>query len=130
MMRASTPEALQLMMEGSQAFADIEANGMRIDVAYLDKAIKWADQKAKELEKELRQDEVYATWRRVYGEKTDLGSPKQLGHVIFDVLKVPCKHRTKTGRPKTDVEALEAVEFPFIKRLVDLKKLQKASGTY
>lgn len=129
-MKPSTPEAFKLMMDGSRVFTDMEAAGMRIDVAYLNRAIGWTDNKIRELENELKKDEVYAVWRRVYGAKADLGSPKQLGRIIFDEMGVECKFRTAKGRPKTDVEALETVDFPFIRRYVDLKKLKKARTTY
>ena len=118
-------------MEGSAAFADIEESGMRIDVEYLDKAIAWANRKIREIEQELKEDEVFRVWRKVYGAKADLDSPQQLGRIIFGELDVPCYSRTeKTGRPKTDVAALENVDFPFVKRLVSLKKLKKALSTY
>jgi len=129
-MKPSSPAAFKLMMNGSSALADIEQNGMRIDVEYLDRTIKETSLKIKELESDLRLDEVYKIWRKLYGDKTDLGSRKQLGKVIFDELGVECKQRTKGGLPKTDVEALEEVDFPFVRNLTTLEKLKKVQSTY
>lgn len=41
----------------------------------------------------------------------------------------PCHNRTKTGRPKTDEEALSKVDIPFVKKYIALEKLRKARGT-
>jgi len=130
-MKRSSREAMKLLSDGIACFSDIEHNGMRIDVEYLEKAIEWSVRKIREIDRELREDEVFKTWRREFGEKSDLNSPTQLAHVIFDCLGVECVHRTlKTQRPKTDMKSLEAVEFPFVKRLVSLNKLKKARSTY
>ena len=126
----SNAQALKLMMEGSKALADVEQHGMRIDVDYLDSAIAKATTKIRELEGAIKEDEVWQTWRKVYGSKANLGSNAQLAQVIFGELGVECKVRTKTGRPKTDAEALEGVDFPFVRKLVNLEKLKKARSTY
>lgn len=129
-MKPSTPAAFKLMMNGSAALCDIEQNGMRIDVDYLDRTIKETDIRIKEMQADLRNDKVYKIWRRRFGERTDLGSRKQLGVIIFKDMGVECKHRTKTGRPKTDVESLEDVDFPFVEKLTTLEKLKKVQSTY
>jgi len=129
-MKPSSPAAYKLLLDGSAALADIEQNGMRIDVDYLDRTIKETNINIKEMEADLRLDEVYKIWRKLYGDKTDLGSRKQLGKVIFGELGVECKHRTKGGLPKTNVEALEDVDFPFVRKLTTLEKLKKVQSTY
>lgn len=129
-MKPSTPDAFKLLMEGADAFADVEQNGMKIDVEYLDRILNDTEKKIRQLEVSLRSDEVFDTWQRHFGEKADLGSRTQLGTVIFDLLKVPCVRRTKTGRPATDAEAFEDVDYPFVKRYVDCEKLKKARGTF
>lgn len=126
----SSPEAFRLMMEGTAAFADIEQNGMKIDVPYLDGALERSSILIKKMEDDLREDEVYKVWKKTFGEKADLGSRQQLGTVIFDKMGVPCVHRTKTGKPSTDEEAFEDVDFPFVKRYISLEKLKKARGTF
>jgi DNA polymerase I-like protein with 3'-5' exonuclease and polymerase domains len=110
------PEAFKLLMEGSAAFADIEENGMKIDVPYLDRAIEWSGKRIRELEADLRSDEIYKVWRKHYGDGADLGKRQQLGHVIFDLLKYPCKSFNKAGKPKTDEEAFEDIDLPFVKK--------------
>ena len=128
-MKCSSPESYQLMMEGSQVFADMEADGMRVDTSYLRGVIESTGTKIASMEQELKQDEVYATWRKHFGQKANLGSRAQLGKIIFDVMRVPSKETTKTGRPKTDIEALDDVEFPFVRRWVNCEKLKKVRST-
>lgn len=129
------PEALKLLMDGSAAFADVEEHGMKIDVKYLDRAIEWTGKRIKELEADLRRDPIYTTWRKHYGESADLSKRDQLGHVVFDLLDYPCHSRGKprrpgeVGKPKTDEEAFEHVDLPFVKNWTDHEKLKRCRTT-
>lgn len=129
-MKPSNPQAFKLMMEGAACFADMERRGMRIDVPYLDRMLEETGDKIREIEQLLKEDDVFTTWRRRFGRKSDLNSRDQLGKVIFEELGVECKTRTKTGRPATGAEALEDVDFPFVKRWNTLEKLKKARNTF
>jgi DNA polymerase-1 len=128
--KPSSPEAFRLMMEGSAAFTDIEANGMRVDVPYVDRMLVETGEKIREMEVTLREDEVFHTWRKVYGEKADVTSRQQLAKIVFDVMGVEVKKLTAGGNAATDQEAFEGVDIPFVKRWVDVQKLQKVRGTY
>jgi DNA polymerase-1 len=129
------PEAFQLMMEGSAALADIEHNGMRIDVDYLNRVIKWTGEKVASLESALRQDEVFATWRKIYGENTDLGKRDQLADILFNHIGFEVKKFTKGSensknkKPATDEEAFEHIDLPFLKRWNDHEKLKRCRTT-
>ncbi len=129
-MKPSTPEAYKLIMEGTQALTQVEHNGIKIDVPYLTKAIEDTQQLIKEKVNQIKTDEVYTMWRRRYGERTNLNSREQLGDIVFNELKVECKAVTKTGKPATGVEALEAVDFPFVKTWVEIQNLTKARSTF
>jgi DNA polymerase I len=76
---------------------DIEEAGIKADTARLDEL-------SKELERELDslQSRIYA----IAGEEFNINSPKQLGRILFDVLKLKPGKKTKTGF-STNVEALE-----------------------
>ena len=128
--KPSTPEAFQLIMDGSRAFADIEQNGMRIDVPYVDRMIVDTGSKIRDMENELRQDDLYHTWRKVYGEKSDMGSRSQLAHVVFNVMGIKSTKETEKGNIATDVEAFEEVDLPFVRRWFDMQKLMKVRNTY
>ncbi len=128
-MQTSSPEAFKLMMDGMQAFTEIEANGMRIDVPYLNKIIKQTGKKIKEMEQGIKDDEVYSVWRKIYGSKSDLGSRKQLGRVIFKEMGIECEKRTKLGNPSTDEEALSKIDFPFVKKWRNFESLKRLRAT-
>jgi DNA polymerase I len=131
--KPSTPDAYRLMMEGTQALTDVEANGMRVDVSYLNRMIEETGDKIKSVERELMEDEIYETWQKTYGDKANLGSRQQLGKILFDVLKIKPDANsltTTTKRPKVDIEALERINIPFIKKLVSVEKLKKLRSTY
>jgi DNA polymerase I-like protein with 3'-5' exonuclease and polymerase domains len=49
----ATKESLDLLMQGSRLFSRMEANGIRIDVPYLEEAIHTTGIRIKELEEEL-----------------------------------------------------------------------------
>ncbi len=67
------------------------------------------------------------------GSTFNLGSPKQLGEILFDRMSLPGGRRTATGAWSTDSDVLEELaaqghEIP--RRLMDWRQLQKLRGTY
>lgn len=128
-MKPASPEAYRLMHEGSIALADVERNGMRIDVDYLDRMIDKVGKRVDSLSSDLRQSEVWAAWKKTFRDKANLGSREQLGTVLFDVLRYPCSVRTASGRPSTDEAVLEKVDHPFIVNYLQIAKLTKLRTT-
>lgn len=126
----ATNEAVKLFHDGALALAEMETNGIKIDTVYLEKAITKADRRIKRMQEEMRDDETYAVWRRLYGKKANLGSYEQLGRVLFTELGYECKERTATGRPKVDADALADVDLPFVKKWVEAEKLKDAKSTF
>jgi DNA polymerase-1 len=66
------------------------------------------------------------------GGPFNLGSPKQLGEVLFDRLKLPAIKKTATGQPSTDEDVLQqlAADYPLPKLLLDHRALSKLKSTY
>lgn len=129
--KPGTPEAFQLMMEGSAALTDVEQNGMRIDVNYLDRMLYETQVKIDRMKQGLKQDALWKMWYRRFGYNADLNKRTQLADILYNVLGHEVKHTTaKGGKPKTDMEALEEIDLPFVKRWVDIQKLQKCRSTY
>ena len=125
-----TPEAYQLLHEGSIALAEVEATGMRVDVPYLERAIRRTEHRIALLREDLSSSDVARAWRKHYGPKTNFDSGQQLGVVLFDVLKIPVGDaRTPGGSYKTDEASLSTIDHPFIKDYLDIKRWQKAVGT-
>ena len=107
-----------------EVLAKMEANGIALDVPFL-----------KNMEKELQKDiDVLET--NIFqqaGETFNLASPKQLGPILFDKLKLVDKpKKTKTGQYSTaeDVLTLLAKEHPIVADILQWRSLQKLQSTY
>lgn len=66
------------------------------------------------------------------GGPFNLGSPRQLGEVLFDRMKLPVVRKTATGQPSTDEEVLQelAADYPLPKLLLEHRMLSKLKSTY
>ncbi len=104
--------------------ADIEKEGVKIDIDTLN---------AYSLE---LQQEITKAEQSVYdkaGLKFNLASPKQLGEVLFDHLKLdPKAKKTKTGQYQTgeDVLTLLAHKSDIVQDILDFRQMQKLKSTY
>ena len=128
-MKPATLDAYKLMHRGALTLADMEANGQRIDTAYLDKAIRITSKKIKEIKESIRNDEVFLTWRKRYGKELSLESNVQLGTVLSKDFGIALPLTAK-GQIKTDKYTLGKIELPFLRMLVQARELGKARGTY
>lgn len=108
-----------------KVLADMEREGIRVDVAFLQSL----SQNLTEDIKKLEQD-IYET----AGEKFNLASPKQLGDILFDKLKIggAKQKKTKTGQYATGEEILSylAADNPIVKDILDWRQLVKLQNTY
>jgi hypothetical protein len=124
----------RLFHEGTIALSKIEHDGMKIDTDYLHETIRDIDIIISRLSSDLREGkdckEVYKTWKKRYGLKTNIGSKEQLGVILFDELKVKGGTKTKTNRWKADKDALEDIKMPFVQKFLELEKIKKARSTY
>ena len=101
---------------------DMEAKGVLIDVAELQTQSATLAADVHRLENEVFQ---------AAGENFNLGSPKQLGHVLFEKMKLPSGKRTKTGF-STDSDVLEDLgkEHPIARSILEYRELSKLKSTY
>ena len=130
-MKPITNQAYKLLHQGAISLSQVEANGIRMDVDYLNKSIHSTGLQIKEISDKLKRHKIYKTWRREYGSKTNLGSREQLGKILFGVMKYKCSFpSTKTGRPKADEAALSSTGLKFVERYLRMEKLKKARSTY
>ena len=108
-----------------KVLADMEKEGIRVDVDFLKSLSKTLDDDIKILE---------ASIFETAGEKFNLASPKQLGDILFDKLKIGGlkQKKTKTGQYATGEEILSylAAENPIVKDILDWRQLVKLQNTY
>ena len=104
------------------ALHDMEVRGIHVD----SKALKeYGDQLVGRIE-EL-QESIY----KEAGEEFNINSPKQLGVVLFEHMKLEGAKKTKTGY-STSVEVLEKIEhlYPIIPVILEYRQLTKLKSTY
>ena len=101
---------------------DIESQGIKLDIKYM-KQLQL--QTSKKLETLTR--EIY----NLAGSEFNIKSTKQLAHILFEVLKLPVKRKTKTGY-STDEKVLNSLkhEHPIIEKLLEYRKFDKLLSTY
>ncbi|HAN66945.1 MAG TPA: DNA polymerase I, partial [Halieaceae bacterium] len=87
-------------------------------------------QQSRELGERLRQLEAEA--HDLAGEAFNLGSPKQLGEILFKRLELPVLRKTPTGAPSTAEEVLAelALDYPLPRVLLEYRGLSKLKSTY
>lgn len=130
-MKPITNQGYKLLHDGCVALSQVEANGIRIDTDYLERAIKETGLRINEISDNLKGYKVYKIWRKKYGSKTNLGSREQLGKILFDVMKYPCLSRTKIEqKPKADEANLKSTGLKFVDSYLRYEKLKKARSTY
>ena len=128
--KMNTVDGYNLLHRGAVALAEVEANGMRIDVDYLDGAIRDTAARIRKLEKRLMECEEYKLQRRRYGTNTNLTSRDQLSAVLFGDMGHEPLTATATGKPQLDETALERIGTKYARKFLLLEKLNKLHGTY
>lgn len=78
-----------------------------------------------------RIDELVGEIYSQAGREFNINSPKQLGVVLFEEMKIPCKKKTKSGY-STKAEVLEelAPDYPIVKLILEYRSLSKLKSTY
>ena len=104
--------------------AGMEAAGVKVDVAELSRL---------SLDFGKRMVELEAIAHDQAGTSFNLGSPKQLGEILFDKMALPGGKKTASGQWATDAAMLEdlaALEHPLPRTIVDWRTLSKLKSTY
>lgn len=108
-----------------KVLADMEKEGINLDVEFLKKM-------SVEMQKDIDifESQIYET----AGEKFNLASPKQLGDILFDKLKIggAKQKKTKTGQYATGEEVLSYLvnEHQIVKDILEWRQMVKLQSTY
>ena len=102
--------------------SDMEKEGIRMDVEALQKYGQELSVSIEKLEKKIYE---------AAGEEFNINSPKQLGVILFEKLKLPNGKKTKTGY-STSAEVLEKLsnEYPIVADILEYRQLSKLKSTY
>ena len=102
----------------------MEKHGIRVDRQILSRLSGELAQGAAALEAEIQE---------LAGESFNVGSPRQLGEILFDKMSLPGGTKTKTGQWSTTAQALEdlaAAGHELPRKIVDWRQLTKLKSTY
>ena len=107
-----------------QVLTDMEAEGINLNVKFLKELSKTLNADISILEKDIFEE---------VGETFNLASPKQLGVILFEKLKLVDKpKKTKTGQYSTaeDILSYLSKEHPIVAKILEWRSLQKLENTY
>ncbi len=101
----------------------IERNGVALNAERLHEQSQQLERRIRELESEAFE---------LAGREFNLGSPKQLGQILFDEQKIPVIKKTPKGAPSTAEAVLEelALDYPLPKVIMQHRGLAKLKSTY
>ncbi len=105
-----------------KVLADMQYVGMKVDKDELIAYGNILKSQLEELTKEIH---------HLVGEEFNINSPKQLGEILFEKLKLPFAKKTKSGY-STDVDVLEKIrgEHPVVEKILDYRAMAKLNSTY
>ena len=107
-----------------QLLSKLEINGIKVDDLYLKKLSKNFEKKLKKIEKE-----IYSK----AGKEFNIGSPKQIGEIIYNELKIAKLKKTKKGSLATNANVLEDLALTghkFPKLILEWRQISKLKNTY
>ncbi|MFL6031383.1 MAG: DNA polymerase I [Rubrobacteraceae bacterium] len=106
----------------ADVLGEMEKFGMPVEARVLEEVGEEIEGRVEELERRIYEDA---------GVEFNIGSPKQLGEVLFERLSIPPLRKTKTGY-STDARVLQqlAIEHPIAERIIEYRELTKLRGTY
>jgi DNA polymerase-1 len=113
----------RIEMPTSIVLQRMERHGVLIDAPLLERQSEALGAKMMELERAAHE---------AAGQPFNLGSPKQLGEILFGTLKLPVLKKTMSGAPSTDEDVLAklAEDYPLPKILLEYRGCSKLKSTY
>lgn len=112
----------EIDMPTVEVLADMQWNGIHVEEETLIQFGKTLKIRLNDLTNEIYE---------IAGEEFNINSPKQLGDVLFEKMKLTCKKKTKSGY-STAEDVLEKIrdESPIIGKILEYRQLAKLNSTY
>ena len=105
-----------------EVLADMQYTGIYVNKEELK---KYGEELQKQIEKLTK--EIY----KLCDEEFNINSPKQLGEILFEKLKLPVQRKNKSGY-STDVDVLEKIkkEHPVVEKILEYRQISKLNSTF
>jgi DNA polymerase-1 len=113
----------KLLHDGALALGVAEQNGIRIDVHHLEKTYQKLEAEEKRFEKKILKSKGGKLWKKTYGDSLRFGGLEQLRFVLRECYDIDVKGTLDKG-------VLGKIDNPFVKDILELRKLVKAKSTY
>jgi len=125
-------QGYNLLHDGILALAEVERNGMRVDLDYAKEKHDELTDLIDDLEEEFKKTKFCKHWGYSLGKtKLNLASPYQLEHYLYKVKKIKPPKMSDSGKKgSTDEESLRALNIPELDLVLRIRKLKKLRDTY
>ncbi|RKG36593.1 DNA polymerase I [Acinetobacter rongchengensis] len=108
-------------MPVARVLAGMEENGIELDLSFLDQLSVDFAETIQSLENQIIE---------IAGESFNVGSPKQVGEVLFEKLGLKGGKKTATGQYSTSEAVLEKIDHPITELIIEYRGLTKLKSTY
>jgi len=122
-------KAYKFFMRGLSTMGTIQFGGINVDMKYYKETNKKLKKDIRNLQHNLITGREGTKFKEKFGRDIKITSNQDLGKLFYEILgKNPIY--TDAGNYKTDKPTLEKLNLPFIDKLLKMKRLEKAKGTY
>jgi DNA polymerase I len=121
--------AFKFFMKGIITMGEIQLGGIYTDEDYYDQQEIELEQRVAEIRRKLEKGREAKKFFEKYKRRININSNADLGLLFYEVLDRPAVYTAKDNY-KTDKTTIEKLNLPFVDKLLDMKRLDKAKGTY
>lgn len=130
-MKPISKEGLQLLHDGTLVLAEVERNGIRVDIPYCEKKEKELLKEMEEFENKFKRSKLGKLWKGRYGKKFNPDSDTQISNILYEPkskggLGLKPLKTTAKGKHSTDAASLRATGIVEISILLEIKRRKKA----
>ena len=122
-------DAFRFFMNGIHTMGLIQLNGVHVNEKYYSQVNVQLIEEIEAIKKSLTEGREARSFQEQFNRPINITSNDDLGKLFYEVLgKNPVY--TANRNYKTDAKTLESLNLPYVDKLIEMKKLEKARGTY
>lgn len=126
----SNKKAYKFIHESIMNFVKLENNGIPVNFEYYNRIRDQLKKQIHLLYRTLYNSPEAILFKKYEGRDINLRSPKDMRFLLYKLLKNKCSIFTETKLEAVNIDALNTIDNSFTKRLLLLRKLEKANNTY